>query len=177
MIIEPGSLVPLPFTMLPLVSIMCCVGKSYGRGTIEYVSASPRARPIIESRLLVHGADRARAVEGLQLAVELARTPAMRNRARFFWSPARVLTRPSVLERWIGRICDSSYHPCGTVPMGADDASLDEAACDGRGRVRGVAGLWVADASAMPTIPSAHTNLTTLMMGERFGEWARDGGL
>ena len=59
--------------------------------------------------------------------------------------------------------------------MGADDASLEVAACDGRGRVRGVTGLWVADASAMPTIPSAHLNLTALMMGERFGEWARDG--
>jgi choline dehydrogenase len=33
----------------------------------------------------------------------------------------------------------------------------------------------VADASLMPTIPSAHTNLTAIMMGERFGEWARRG--
>jgi choline dehydrogenase len=35
----------------------------------------------------------------------------------------------------------------------------------------------VADASLMPTIPSAHTNLTVLMMGERFGEWLRDGAI
>jgi len=175
MIIQPGSLVPLPFTALPLVSIMCSVGKSFGHGTIEYLSASPHERPLIESRLFLDDADRARAVEGLKLAVELTRTPAMRNHARFFWPPEGVLARPHLLETWIGRICDSSYHPCGTVPMGADDASLEVAACDGRGRVRGVTGLWVADASAMPTIPSAHLNLTALMMGERFGEWARDG--
>jgi choline dehydrogenase len=43
--------------------------------------------------------------------------------------------------------------------------------------VRGVRGLWVADASLMPTIPSAHTNLTALMIGERFGEWLREGAL
>jgi choline dehydrogenase len=43
--------------------------------------------------------------------------------------------------------------------------------------VRGVEGLWVADASLMPTIPSAHTNLTALMIGERFGEWMREGQL
>jgi choline dehydrogenase len=57
------------------------------------------------------------------------------------------------------------------------DAAGDAAATDGRGRVRGVRGLCVADASLMPTIPSAHTNLTALMIGERFGEWAREGGL
>jgi choline dehydrogenase len=61
--------------------------------------------------------------------------------------------------------------------MGADDASDTVAATDGRGRVRHVEGLWVADASLMPTIPSAHTNLTALMMGERFGEWIREGSL
>jgi choline dehydrogenase len=59
--------------------------------------------------------------------------------------------------------------------MGGDQASDVEAATDGRGRVRHVEGLWVADASLMPTIPSAHTNLTVLMMGERFGEWMRRG--
>ena len=59
--------------------------------------------------------------------------------------------------------------------MGADDAKAVDAATDGRGRVRGVEGLWVADASLMPTIPSANTNLTTIMMGERFGESMKSG--
>ncbi|XXV19736.1 GMC oxidoreductase [Sorangium sp. So ce1182] len=40
---------------------------------------------------------------------------------------------------------------------------------------RGVEGLLVADASIMPTIPSVNTNLTALMIGERFGEWLREG--
>jgi choline dehydrogenase len=177
MVLQAGSAVPLPSVTLPLVSIMCSVGKSYGVGAIEYTSANPRARPRIESRLLVDDTDRRRAVDAMQIAVELAQTSAMRDAASFFWPPRSVVTRRERLEAWIGRICDSSYHPCGTVPMGADDASPAEAACDGRGRVRGVSGLWVADASLMPTIPSAHTNLTAFMMGERFGEWARDGGL
>jgi choline dehydrogenase len=111
----------------------------------------------------------------MQLAVELAETPAMRDLATFFWPPAGVVRSRARLEQWLGRICDSSYHPCSTVPMGADDASDAEVATDGRGRVRHVEGLWVADASLMPTIPSAHTNLTAIMMGERFGEWMRRG--
>ena len=69
--------------------------------------------------------------------------------------------------------CDSGYHPCGTVPMGREGDP--DAATDARGRVRGVEGLLVADASLMPTIPTANTNLSTLMIGERFGEWLRDG--
>jgi choline dehydrogenase len=61
--------------------------------------------------------------------------------------------------------------------MGADDARETDAATDGRGRVRGIEGLHVADASLMPTIPSANTNLTAIMIGERFGEWLRSGAL
>ena len=69
----------------------------------------------------------------------------------------------------------SGFHPCGTVPMGTDDDP--DAAVDARGRVRGVEGLYVADASIMPTIPTANINVPTLMIGERFGEWLRDGAI
>jgi len=59
--------------------------------------------------------------------------------------------------------------------MGADDDA--DAALDAHGRVRGVDGLIVADASIFPTVPSSNTHLPTLMVGERFGEWLRDGVL
>jgi choline dehydrogenase len=177
MIVQPGSAVPLPFGTLPLVSLMCSVGKPSGTGTIEYVSPNPRAAPRIESRLLLDDVDRARAIEAMMLCAELASSSPMRSIASFFWPPARVVASKRRLERWIGWICDSSYHPCGTVPMGADGTGGAESATDGHGRVRGVEGLLVADASLMPTIPSAHTNLTALMIGERFGEWMRDGML
>ena len=173
--LQAGSVVPHPYGDIPLVSIMESIGKSYGRGTIEFTSPNPHRSPRIESRLFLDDRDRERALDAMQLAVELAETPAMRGMATFFWPPASVVKSRARLEKWLGRVCDSSYHPCSTVPMGADDASDAEVATDGRGRVRHVEGLWVADASLMPTIPSAHTNLTVLMMGERFGEWMRRG--
>ena len=173
--LQAGSVVPHPYWDVPLVSIMESIGKSYGRGTIEFLSPNPHRSPRIESRLFLEDRDRERALDAMQLAVELAETPAMRGLATFFWPPAGVVKSRARLEKWLGRICDSSYHPCSTVPMGADDASDAEVATDGRGRVRHVEGLWVADAILMPTIPSAHTNLTVLMMGERFGEWMRRG--
>jgi choline dehydrogenase-like flavoprotein len=55
--------------------------------------------------------------------------------------------------------------------MGPDrDAN---AATNGRGEVRGVTGLYVADASLMPTIPSANIHLATIMIGERIAQWLR----
>jgi choline dehydrogenase len=171
--VQPGSFLPLhPRITLPTVTLMTCVGKPRGVGTIHFPSADPHARPILHSGMLVDKADHARAVEGLRIAYECARTPAMRELAHFFWPAERVLHRVEDLGTWIYRSCGSGYHPCGTVPMGPDGDPA--AAVDEQGRVRGVEGLIVADASIFPTIPSANTNLTALMVGERFGEWLRE---
>jgi choline dehydrogenase len=57
------------------------------------------------------------------------------------------------------------FHPVGTAKMGAagDPRAVVGADC----AVRGVAGLWVADASIMPAIPQGNTNATAIMIGER----------
>jgi choline dehydrogenase len=47
------------------------------------------------------------------------------------------------------------------------------AVVDARGRCHGVEGLVVADASIMPGVPRANTNLTAIMIGEQIGEWLR----
>ena len=57
------------------------------------------------------------------------------------------------------------FHPVGTARIGAADDPLAVAGPDCA--VRGVAGLWVADASIMPTIPQGNTNATAIMIGER----------
>lgn len=173
--LQPGSFMFLPALSTPCVTLMCCVGKPRGTGTLTVTTVDPRAKPRIESRLLEDDADRARAVEALELAWLCARTPPMHKLASFLWPNERTLSDRRKLDRWIFSATGSGYHPCGTVPMGADDDS--EAALDAHGRVRGVDNLLVADASIMPTIPSANTNLTALMIGERFGEWLRDGAL
>ena len=57
------------------------------------------------------------------------------------------------------------FHPVGTCKMGP--ASDPEAVVDATGRIYGVEGLYVVDASIMPTVPRANTNLPTLMLAER----------
>ena len=171
--VQPGSQLTLPMMSVPCVSLMCSVGKPEGHGTIEFTGADPESKPRIDSQLLIHPADRARAVEALRIAYDLCRTSPMKEMVRFFWPGERVLRERASISEWIVRSCDSGYHPCGTVPMGAEGDP--EAAVDQYGRVRGMTGLWVADASIMPTVPSVNTNVPTLMIGERFGEWVRDG--
>ncbi len=175
--LQAGSFVPLPRNagVLPLVSIMSSVGKPRGHGKIHFESADPRSRPRIESDLLGHPRDLDCAVQAMELAWLCASSKEMREHAVFLWPGERTLHRRDWIREFVVKSCDSGYHPCGTAPMGPDDD--EEAVCDGRGRVRQVDGLFVADASAMPTIPSANTNFPTLMMGERFGEWVRDGGV
>jgi choline dehydrogenase len=165
--IQPGSVVAFPRATYPLVTLMCSVGKPKGRGSLVFPSAHPHAVPIIDSQVLGDPVDRARIVEALMLAREMSKTSAMRDLAEPFFPRARTYERPDDLERAIEWVSGSGYHPCGTVPMGE--------AVDEHGRVDGIERLVLCDASIMPTIPSANTHLTVLMMGERFGEWIRDG--
>ena len=66
---------------------------------------------------------------------------------------------------------ESYHHPVGTCRMGDDPDG--GAVVDAHGRVHGLDGLYVADASIMPTIPSANTNVPTIMVAERIAEWLR----
>ncbi len=58
-----------------------------------------------------------------------------------------------------------TFHVCGTCRMGrADDP---DAVVDNAGRVRGVGGLRVVDASIMPSVPRGNTNIPTIMLAEK----------
>jgi choline dehydrogenase len=170
MLVQPGSKLALPRIDFPLVSVMAAIGKPRGTGTMRWPSADPRARPSITSQLLDHPDDRELAIDAMQLAHRITRTPVMRALAAPFWPSERTLLDRDRARAWIPRACDSGYHPCGTAPMGQDPSA---AATDERGHVFGVKGLYIADASLMPTIPSSNIHLPSLMIAERISEWLR----
>lgn len=73
------------------------------------------------------------------------------------------------LEEVVRRHTIGGWHPCGTCRMGLEDDP--DAVVDPRtGRVHGVAGLSVVDASIMPSVPRANTNIPTIMVAEKMAD-------
>ena len=140
----------------------------HSRGSVGLRSADPRDPPRIEIGLLRHPADIARMVEATRLARRLASTPPLADLV----AGAELAPGPTVddqddvaLAASIKARVSTYHHPVGTCAMGRDPAG--GAVVDTRGAVHGVHALWVADASVMPTIPTANTNLPTMMVAEQ----------
>jgi choline dehydrogenase len=171
--IQPGSKVPLGDVSVSLFrSIMLAVGKPKGEGEIIWESVARGARPRINSRLLDHPVDRTMAVDAMEKIIDISQHSAMRALGRpVVPSPSKRRRREDI-EWWIRKFTDSGYHASGTAPMGVDALS---GCCDQSGRVFGVDGLLIGDASLMPTIPSSNTNIPTLMMAEHLAaRWAKE---
>jgi len=130
------------------------------RGSVRLASADPSADPLIDPGFLRDGRDMARLETGLRLVRRVAAISAAGHEE--VWPGADVSTGAG-LRAFIRRTVDSYHHPAGTCRMGTDA----DAVVDPQLRVRGVAGLRVADASVMPVIPNAHPNATVLAIAER----------
>ncbi len=170
--LQPGSFCPLPGISLTAVTIAAVVGKSISRGRLRFETARAVDPPRIDTALLSDPSDLARMKEALRWIGRLTQTKAISSLASPIYPKKKPFTDDFDFPGPIQQITGSGYHPCGTVPMGVDADPM--AATDGRGRVRGVRDLFVADASLMPTITSSNTNLPTLMIGERFGAWLKE---
>ena len=90
-------------------------------------------------------------------------------------SPHRLAANRPELEAYLKEKVGGVWHPSGTCRMGA---SGDRMARD-RSRTAAsatIAGLRVCDASLMPTIPCANTNVPVIMIAEKIAQGIRDGG-
>ena len=143
------------------------------RGSVRLRSADPAEPPRIDVAHLRAPDDLAAMVEGTVLARKIARTAPLADLVLGpELSPGRdVADDPAALAASIRARVDSYHHPVGTCAMGPDPAA--GAVVDNRGAVHGVANLWVADASIMPTIPAANTLLPTIVVAERIAGWLR----
>jgi choline dehydrogenase len=142
------------------------------RGTVRLRSADPAVRPDVDFRMLTDPADLVRLVEGLQLVLEFTANPsvtAMFSGVGLF-DPAAADDR-DVLEAYIRSTVGGWYHASGTCRMGTDPGA--GAVVDGHLRVHGVEALHVVDASIMPTVVRAPTNLSSIAIGERAAELLR----
>jgi choline dehydrogenase-like flavoprotein len=142
-----------------------CNLRPTSRGRVGLASADPAAKPLIAPHYLSTDEDRRVAVESLRLARKIAaQAPLARFHPQEFRPGPQAQTDEELLQA-AAALATTIFHPVGTAAMGpADDprAVLDE-----RLRVRGIQGLRVIDASAMPRITSGNTNSPTLMIAEK----------
>jgi 5-(hydroxymethyl)furfural/furfural oxidase len=81
---------------------------------------------------------------------------------------ADLLADDATLDAYLQKSVNGVWHPVGTCRMGRDDDP--HAVTTPAGRVRGVENLRVCDASVMPSIPCANTNISTIMVAERMAD-------
>jgi len=152
------------FTILPTVIY------PESRGELRLSAAEPDAAPHIDPNYLSTQRDVETLVQGVALTREIMADPAIADEVSSELHPADAASTQADLRREIpNRIC-TVYHPVGTCRMGTDERAV----VDPTLRVRGIDGLWVADASIFPTITGGNTNAPCLMIGEKAADLIRD---
>jgi choline dehydrogenase len=141
-----------------------------GQGEIRLDPAGSSGNPIIDFNMLVDEFDRRRLRDALRLCVRLGGHPAFRGILGDRLSPGDVdLASDEALDAWMRREVTHTHHLSGTCKMGPSADPL--AVVDQEGRVHGLTGIRVADASIMPDCIRANTNATCMMIGERVADF------
>lgn len=128
-------------------------------------SSDPFAPPTIQPNYLTHETDKRALLGGMRLARSLFRTSALAKYVEAETSPPPSVESDEELLDFARNKGTTVYHMIGTARMGP--SSQLDAVVDAELRVHGIDGLRVADASIMPSMPSANTNASTLMIAEK----------
>ena len=134
------------------------------RGTLKLASRDPADAPLIDANYLGTGRDARRMLEGVKLGRAIARDPGFTSLTAGELVPGDTVADDDLAEVVAGNVAVYG-HPTSTVPMGG--AGDPWAVVDSLGAVNGVSGIRVVDASIIPDVPSATTNVTVIMLAER----------
>jgi choline dehydrogenase len=140
--------------------------RSDSRGSIHIKSADPAEPPAIRFNFLSSELDRTGVLFAMRKGRELMATRPIADIVGGEIAPGAACQTDDELLEWVRNNAETTYHPVGTCKMGHDPMAV----VDDHLRVRGIAGLRVADASIMPTLTSGNTNAPCIMIGEKCSE-------
>ena len=161
--------------MVPLgIRMINSIYLAVGAGELRLASADPTVQPILEYHFLEEDFDRKRLRESVRIAVNLGEHEDFKDIIEERVEPTDAdLVSDEALDRWMMREVSTSQHISCTCKMGS--ASDPMAVVDQYGRVHGLTGLRVVDASIMPDCVRANTNVTTMVIGEHVSDFIKQG--
>lgn len=164
---ERPLLEPDPFGAFSL-GLSSCRPKSRGR-----IDVSSQGTPIIQPNSFSHPDDMAEMLAGVKMLRRLAQAKPLAELIDHEIAPGNEVQTDDDLSADIRARCGTVYHPVSTCRMGPNET---ESVVDQQGRVFGVAGLRVIDASIFPTQLSVNTNATTIALAHKLSsEMASEG--
>jgi choline dehydrogenase len=147
------------------VTLNACLLRPKSRGSVRLRSSNPFDKPVIDNNYLADPEDLRLEIAGLRYARRILEQKPLSGRITHEMLPGRNVMDDAGLAEHCRRTVKTNWHPVGTCRMGPDGD--DMAVLDKRCRVRGIDGLRVIDASAMPFLPSGNTNAPAMAVADR----------
>ncbi len=150
-----------------MIGFSCHLLEQTNRGRLTLASANPDDLPVIDPQMLEHPKDIEAMLAAMKFVQRLANTEPLSQYCGELFSPSPM----DDWEKFARSSYTSYFHGVGTCKMGP--AADPNAVVDQHLRVHGVDNLWIGDASIMPTVAHANTNLTSMMIGERAADFIK----
>ena len=143
--------------------------RSPSRGRIEIRSTDPAEDPSSLFNYMAHEQDWREFRDAIRITREIIAQPALDPYRGRELSPGIDAQSDAELDAFVREHAETAYHPSCSCKMGSDDMAV----VDGQGRVHGLEGLRVVDASIMPQIITGNLNATTIMIAEKIADRIR----
>ena len=143
--------------------------RSPSRGRIQAKSKDPRQHPSILFNYMATEQDWQEFRDGIRLTREIMQQPALDAFRGREISPGIEVQTDEQLDKFIREHAETAFHPSCSCKMGDDEMAV----VDGEGRVHGMQGLRVVDASIMPIITTGNLNAPTIMIAEKIADKIR----
>lgn len=150
-----------------LYGIVVILGKPYSRGSVRLASSDPTEAAVYDPAYFSDPRDMSTMVKGVRRARAISKQGGLGA-----WSSKELMPGPwnrsdRGLAKWVAKNAITTYHFAGTCRMGDDEAAV----CDSRLRLRGVHGVRIADASAVPETPVSAMNAPSMLVGLRAADF------